>query len=169
MRSERMPKIFHKLAADFAKHRCPVDYDAAQPWTSVFAYIVDHDEKWWTDHLVDPCRDVRYGGKKSAEYVDGDVSTGSTATHTATGSDTMTPLPSTIINPVGAQQHHPPTPTGPPRPGKRPRTSTTVYHNIPQVMGSTSDFSVFDGSKWTSTKHGLRFCEGFQTGSCCEK
>ena len=34
-------------------------------------------------------------------------------------------------------------------------------------MGSTTDCSVFDGSKWTTTKHGLRFCDGFQTGSCC--
>ena len=32
--------------------------DMKRPWDAVMEMAIEDDEKWWVDHVVDPCRDI---------------------------------------------------------------------------------------------------------------
>ena len=45
MRSERFPRIMTKLRRMYDQGK-DVDFDIKQPWSSVFSYALEMEEKW---------------------------------------------------------------------------------------------------------------------------
>ena len=170
MRSERFPVLKERLLRKHDRMKKMLGYDPiidpARPWDAVMEEALENDEKWWVDHVVDPCREITYGKKDPKEFMDGDVKIGGGASHTSVGSETLTPLPNVLIDPSyavvqkrvlpTAGQHEPP-----PRRFKQPAVTNTS-----PLSFTTTDLSWHDGEKWVTAKSGKSFCPGFQRGTC---
>ena len=176
MRSERFPRIMTKLKRMHEQGK-NVDFDVKQPWSSVFLYALENEDKWWNEHVVDPCRDCKYTHVSASDFIDGDVVAGSSASHVTTGSDTMAPMPTSIVDPNSSLKRFA---QGPPADGggggKRRRGARgnviaagaiVPYHPpVHQPPRNTGDMSEHDGTKWVKNKSGKGFCPGFNAGTC---
>ena len=170
MRSERFPKLKEVRLRKHDRMKNVAGYDpiidVKRPWDAVMATAIDDDEKWWVDHVVDPCRDIMYGKKDPKEYMDGDVKVGTSASHTSVGSDTLTPLPNVLIDPTVAVVPKRVLPTsGQHEPAPR-RVKQPALNNTSPLSYTTTDLSFHDGEKWVIAKSGKSFCPGFQRGTC---
>ena len=160
-----------------------VDFDERQPWSSVFSYCLESEDQWWNEHVVDPCRDCKYSNTTVNDYVDGDVVAGSSSSHITTGSDTMSPMPTSIVDPNshlkrpasggqlvpagGGKRRRGQRGAGPGLPGPPP-AHQQYRDNQQHQFARASDLSMHDGEKWILNKNGKRFCPGFQAGTCYE-
>ena len=169
MRSERFPESKDKLIRKHDGQNNIAGYvpvvDLKRPWDAVMEEALDNDDKWWVDHVVDPCRDITYGKKDPKEYVDGDVKVGTGAYHTEVGSETLTPLPNVLIDPSTAIVPKRVVPQGQYEPPPRRIKQPAVTNRAP-LSYTTSDLSYHDGEKWVTAKSGKSFCPGFQRGTC---
>ena len=135
-----------------AKKTMPVEYDPAQPWSGVFQYALECEDRWWNEHLTDPCRDCRWGRAKVGDYVDGDVMTGGAASSTTTGTDTMTPMMPVIVDPNGSLKRGARGGPGGPQRQKGPRGRGGAQQYEPVVQQGGGDQSYHDGTKWVLSK-----------------